>query len=507
MLGLMTAETLILDGSPLSIQDVVSVACGSAQVELSATAIEGMVAAHDIVQRVADGDDAVYGINTGFGALSQQRINPESNRALQLNLIRSHAAGVGSLLTDETVRAMQYILAASLARGHSGVRPQLVQQIIDVLNAGIVPLVPSRGSVGASGDLAPLSHAALTIVGEGEVRHGGRTCTAAEALSAAGLTPLPLEAKEGLALINGTHLMAAQAALSLDEISNLFDAALAAAAMAFDACLGSHGVLDARIHEARCQPGQIQVAAVLSRMLDGSTIVESHKEDDPRVQDPYCLRATPQVLGAVLDSISSARSVVIRELGAVTDNPLVFPDDPQLCSGANFHGMPLAIAMDTIAIGLSHLAGISERRVFWLQSAHDEYNGVPAHLSPEPGLHSGLMITQYTAAACCNELRLLATPASVGNISTAAGIEDYNSMGATAGNKLRDCVILAEQVIAIELLNMATAIDHHRPLVSGTGVEAAYEMIRNVVPTLEADRSPAPDIESIVCLIRSGTLG
>ncbi|MDG2291193.1 MAG: histidine ammonia-lyase [Phycisphaerales bacterium] len=503
----MPADILTLDGSPLSIEDVVAVACGDVRIELSAPASEAMVAAHDIVQRVADGDEAVYGINTGFGALSQQRIDSESNRELQLNLIRSHAAGVGTLLPDETVRAMQCILAASLARGRSGVRPELVQQIIGLLNAGIVPLVPSRGSVGASGDLAPLSHAALALIGEGDVHHDGRTCSASEALASAGLKPIALEAKEGLALINGTHLMAAQAALSLDEISNLFDAALAAAAMAFDACLGSHGVLDSRIHEARCQPGQIQVAAVLSRMLDGSAIVDSHKEDDPRVQDPYCLRATPQVLGAALDSISSARSVVVRELGAVTDNPLVFPDAPQLCSGGNFHGMPLAIAMDTIAIALSHVAGISERRVYWLQAAHDEYNGVPAHLSPEPGLHSGLMITQYTAAACCNELRLLATPASVGNISTAAGIEDYNSMGATAGNKLRDCITLAEQVIAIELLNMAAALDHHRPLLSGAGVEAAYEQIRSLVPPLDADRSPAPDIESLVGLIRSGTLG
>ena len=502
----MAQDTLVLDGSPLSIDEVVSVAHGQARVELSESALKAMQASRDTVHAVADGEEAVYGINTGFGALSQQRIDPESNRALQLNLIRSHAAGVGALLPDETVRAMQCILAASLARGHSGVRPSLVQQIISLLNAGIVPLVPSRGSVGASGDLAPLSHAALALIGEGQVHHDGRLCEAADALAAAGLEPIALEAKEGLALINGTHFMAAQAALGLDEIGRLFDAALIAAAMAFDGSLGTHGVLDARIHEARCQPGQIEVAAELRALLHGSTIVESHKEDDPRVQDPYCLRATPQVLGAVLDSIASARSVVMRELGAVTDNPLVFDEAPQLCSGGNFHGMPLAIAMDTIAIALSHLAGISERRVYWLQAAHDDYNRVPPHLSPEPGLHSGLMITQYTAAACCNELRLLATPASVGNIPTAAGIEDYNSMGATSGNKLRDCITLAEQVVAIELLNMAAALDHHRPLVSGAGIERAYEQIRAVVPVLDADRPPAPDIDAIVDLIRCGTL-
>ncbi len=501
----MSTAPVILDGSPLSIAQVAAVARNAAPVEISPGALESMQASASIVEGVAEGNEAVYGINTGFGSLSKERIDPESNRSLQLNLVRSHAAGVGDPLPPDLVRAMQCILAASLCRGHSGVRPVVASQVVSLLNEGVTPHVPARGSVGASGDLAPLAHAALLLLGEGQACTSKGLIPGADALKSAGIEPIALEAKEGLALINGTHLMAAQASLALDDIARLMDGAIVAAAMSIDACLGTHAILDARVHEARCQQGQVDVAAKLRGLLAGSTIAESHRDDDPRVQDPYSLRATPQVLGAALDALGWAQTIVERELGAVTDNPLVFEED--LVSGANFHGMPLAIAMDTLAIALSHVAGISERRVYWLQAAHDDYNRVPAHVSPEPGLHSGLMITQYTAAACCNELRLLATPASVGNIPTAAGIEDYNSMGTTAGHTLHDCIRLAEQVIAIELLTMAEAFEHHRPLVSGNGVEAAHARIRSVVPALEEDRSPSPDIEAIVSLIRGGELG
>ncbi|MDG2201470.1 MAG: histidine ammonia-lyase [Phycisphaerales bacterium] len=493
-----------LDGSPLTINQVVAVAREGASVSIGDGAADRMATSRSTIEQAAAGSEAVYGINTGFGALSREQIDPESNRHLQLNLIRSHAAGVGDPLPTETVRAMLLILAGSLARGCSGVRLELLQQIIGLLNAGIAPVVPELGSVGASGDLAPLSHAALVLVGEGEAVVDGKCVSGADALSQAGMQPIALEAKEGLALINGTHLMAAQATLCLADIDHLMNATITAAAMAVDACLGTDATLDARIHEIRCQPGQIEVARRMRELLAGSTIVTSHVEDDPRVQDPYSLRATPQVLGAVVDSIAAARTVVERELGAVTDNPLVFGDE--IRSGGNFHGMPLAIAMDSIAIALASAAGISERRVFWLQAAHDAFNRVPTHLSPEPGLHSGLMITQYTAAACCNELRILATPASVGNIPTAAGIEDYNSMGATSGLKLRRAVSIARKVIAIELLTMSEAIEHHRPLASGSGVEAAHAVIREVVPELTEDRPPAPDIEAIDGLIRSGAL-
>ena len=498
----MRQDTLMLDGGPLTINGVVGVARAGTAVHLAEGMGDALSSTRMVVEAAAAGDEAVYGINTGFGALSRKRIDSDSNRQLQLNLIRSHAAGVGSPLPDETVRAMMLILAASLSRGVSGVRVELVEQIVALLNHGVTPVVPELGSVGASGDLAPLSHAALVLVGEGEAVVDGVVMSGSDALARAGLQPIALEAKEGLALINGTHLMAAQAALALFDIERLLDGAIAAAAMAVDACLGTDATLDERIHAVRCQPGQIEVARRMRALLDGSSIVTSHVDDDPRVQDPYSLRATPQVVGAAIDAIRSAREVVERELGAVTDNPLVF--DGEIRSGGNFHGMPLAIAMDSIAVALCAVAGISERRVYWLQASHDDFNRVPTHLSPEPGLHSGLMITQYTAAACCNELRVLATPASIGNIPTAAGIEDYNSMGATAGLKLRRSVEVAATVIAIELLTMSEALEHHRPLQSGRGVEAAHAVIREQVPPLTEDRPPAPDIELIASMIRNG---
>tara|TARA_Y100000589_G_scaffold329355_2_gene375637 strand:- start:4912 stop:6417 length:1506 start_codon:yes stop_codon:yes gene_type:complete len=498
----MGRETLILDGAPLSIEDVVAVARHGRAVQLGDGLVDALAPTRAAVEQAASGDEAVYGINTGFGALSRKRIDSESNRHLQLNLIRSHAAGVGDPLPVETVRAMLLILAASLSRGVSGVRLELVRQIVSLLNHGITPVVPELGSVGASGDLAPLSHAALVLVGEGEAMVEGVVTSGADALAGKGLDPIVLEAKEGLALINGTHLMAAQAALALSDIELVMGAAITAAAMAVDGCLGTDATLDPRIHAVRCQPGQIEVARRMRQLLEGSKIVTSHVDDDPRVQDPYSLRATPQVVGAALDSINAAREVVERELGAVTDNPLVF--DGEIRSGGNFHGMPLALSMDSIAVALCTVAGISERRVYWLQAAHDDFNRVPTHLSPEPGLHSGLMITQYTAAACCNELRVLATPACIGNIPTAAGIEDYNSMGATAGLKLRRSVEVAARVIAIELLTMSEALEHHRPLTSGNGVEAAHARIREQVPPLTEDRPPAPDIEAIALMIRNG---
>ena len=399
------------------------------------------------------------------------------------------------------------LLAASLARGRSGVRPVVIQHMIALLNADVVPLVPSRGSVGASGDLAPLAHLSLVLVGEGQARLKGEgdLLNGAEALRSAGLEPVTLQAKEGLALINGTHMMAAFAALSLRSADRVMECAVAAAAMAIDACRGSSTPLDARIHDARCQPGQVAVAARMRELLDGSEIIPSHADDDPRVQDPYCLRATPQVLGAAMDAVTYARSVVERELGAVTDNPLVF-EEGDILSGANFHGMPLAIAMDTLCIALCHIAGIAERRIYWVLSGHDAHNPVPICLSPSPGLHSGLMIAQYTAAACCNEMQTLATPASVANIPTAAGIEDYNSMGATSAHQLAASLRLCRDVIAIELLIMSEGLEHQRPLKSGTGVEAIHDRIRREIAPLTGDRPPGPDIEAVAAMIQRGDL-
>ena len=503
----MIAEALVLDGGPLALADLEAVARHGRAVHVGERARERLGAARSIIKRRAAGPEAIYGVNTGFGSLAGRCIEPDELREVQRNLVRSHAAGVGEPLADDVVRAMLVILAASLSRGFSGVRVELVERICDLLGHRITPVVPSRGSVGASGDLAPLAHAALVLIGEGEARVGGKVVPGAEALTAAGLEPLVLEAKEGLALINGTHLMAAIGALALGDVERLWSAALAAAALAIDACRATDAFLDARLHEARAQAGQVQVAEAIRRMLSGSTIVTAHKTDDPRVQDPYSLRAIPQVLGAVHDTIEHVRGVFERELAAVTDNPLVFAEDGAIISGGNFHGLPLAIALDTLTVALAHLAGIAERRVNWLLAASDSENPVNVYLSPEPGLHSGLMITQYTAAACCNELQTLTTPASVANIPTSAGMEDYNSMGTTSAHQARSAVTLAEQVVAIELLVMAEALEYQRPLESGGGVERTYQTVRSAVPRLTADRPPAPDIAAIARLIRDGAFG
>jgi len=461
------------------------------------------------MQAMSD-DQPHYGINTGFGSFSRQRISDTDLRDLQRNLIRSHAAGVGTPLPREVVRAMMLLLAASLTRGMSAVRPQVVEQIIALLNSGITPVVPGVGSCGASGDLAPLAHVALVLLGEGHAQtdSSGRVLPGGECLRAAGIAPLALEAKEGLALINGTHLMAAQGVLLVRDFERLFHAAICASAMSIDACRATDAFLDARVHEARCQPGQKRVAAAILAMLKGSQIIPSHALNDPRVQDPYSLRCVPQVLGAAWDAFEHVRGAVERELGAVTDNPLVFPGEegrpPEIISAGNFHGMPMAIALDLLAISICHVAGIAERRIYHMLSAFDPESKLPPYLSPGPGLHSGLMIAQYTAAACCNELIGLATPASVANLSTSAGMEDYNSFGPRAAAKARRGLELAGSVIAIELICGAEAIDHHRPLRSGASVERAHDAVRAIVPRLVADRPPAPDIAAVERLIQTG---
>jgi histidine ammonia-lyase len=499
---------LMLDGGSLTIKEVERVARQHTPVKLAETATSRLIESHRVLEQAIGNEEIIYGVNTGFGSLSQQRIEGVQLRELQKNLLRSHAAGVGDLLPEEIVRAMLLLLAASLARGLSGVRPIVVERIVDLLNAGISPVVPSVGSVGASGDLAPLAHAALVLIGEGEATFRGQRLTGHEALRAAGLEPLELEAKEGLALINGTHLMAGVAALVLADVERVFDAALSAAAMSIDACRGTDAFLDARVHAARGQAGQIEVASRLLRSIEGSQIVPSHLHNDPRAQDPYSLRCSPPVLGAALDAIRFTRRIVENELGAVTDNPLVFSPDPahnhQFVSAGNFHGMPLAIALDALIIALSHVAGIAERRVYYILAASNVENHLNPQLSPVPGLHSGLMITQYVAAACCNEIIGLATPASVANIPTSAGMEDYNSFGAHSALKARRALERVTQVIAIELLCAAEALEYQRPLRSGASVETTHATIRSVVSKRTADRPPAPDIAALERLILEG---
>jgi histidine ammonia-lyase len=504
---------LVLQTGGLSVADVVSVARGSRLVELSDASRRAVLASRGVVDAALKDALPLYGINTGFGSLSREQIAPENLLILQRNLVRSHACGVGEALPDDVVRTMMLLLAASLARGMSGVRPVVVETLVALLNAGVTPVVPSLGSVGASGDLAPLAHLALVLIGEGEARvSSSQRLNGRDALTRAGIAPIQLEAKEGLALINGTHLMAAQGALLCNDAQITFNAALAAAAMSIDASRATDAFLDPRVHLARNQPGQALVAQKLGALLAGSQIIPSHQENDPRVQDPYSLRCAPQVMGAAWDCLGYVKQAIERELGAVTDNPLVFAPDKAkggadfIVSAGNFHGMPLAIPLDALTIALSHVAGISERRTFWMLSALDPEAHLRPYLSPQPGVSSGMMIAQYTAAACCNEIITLASPASVANIGTSAGIEDYNSFGPRAAAKARRALDLVQTVIAIELLCGAQGLEAHRPLVSGTGVEAAHASVRRVSPPLTADRSLSRDIEAVAALVRSGSV-
>jgi histidine ammonia-lyase len=507
----MPGSSVHLDRAPLSAVAVESVARRrDVQVRIGPGALEAMAASRRVVEAHLRDRRPHYGINTGFGSLSRQHISAEHLGELQRNLVRSHAAGVGPPLPDEAVRATMLLLAASLSRGLSGVRPLVAERIIELLNHSITPVVPETGSVGASGDLAPLAQIALVLIGEGEAWVGTegarRRVPAARALDSAGLAPLVLEAKEGLALINGTHLMAAQAALVIADGERLFHAAIAATAMSIDACRATDAFLDPRLYAARNQPAVALIAESLRAHLAGSQIIPSHVRNDPRVQDPYSLRCAPAVLGAAWELYHHAKHAIERELGAVTDNPLVFGGEPSIVSGGNFHGMPIALPLDTLALALAHVAGISERRTFHMLSAPDGSN-LPAFLAAQPGLSSGLMIAQYTAAACCNELITLATPATVSNLSTSAGMEDYNSFGPRAAAKAKRGCELATSVVAIELLCAAQALDFHRPLRSGARVERAHAIVRGVVPRLDSDRPPAPDIEAIAGLIRTGALG
>ena len=495
-------ERIVLDGSPLTIARVACVARGKGEVSLSPEVVERLAAMRGKVGALTADGKAYYGINTGFGSLARTRIESSQLRELQANLIRSHAAGVGQPLGADVVRAMMLLLAASLSRGASGVRPVVVETIITWLNKGLVPLVPSLGSVGASGDLAPLAHVALALMGEGPTLDGR---TPADA----GIAPLALEAKEGLALINGTHLMAGWASLILTDYADLWGAALVATAMSIDAFRASDSYLDARAHAVRFGASTASVAGRLRLLLEGSEILPSHKTNDPRVQDPYSFRCSPYVLEAVDDLVAYVRRSVVRELGAVTDNPLLFDrgDGLDVVSAGNFHGMPIAIPLDALTIGVSHLAGISERRVFAILAASDPETHLLPYLSHGPGLHSGLMIAQYTAAALVNEIAGLSSPASVINLPTSAGIEDYNSFGPRGAAKASRAIELAQMVVAIELICAAEGVEFHRPLKSGRAVEGALARIRAVVPPFAEDRPPAPAIEAVTSLIRGSVFG
>lgn len=505
-----TSSSPVLLGSTITTTDLVSVARHNARVSITPAGLAQMKRARAIVEHAMRDDAPHYGINTGFGSLAKQRINAEDLATLQRNLVRSHSAGVGTPLATETVRGMMLLLAASLCRGMSGVRPIVAETLVAMLNKGVTPLVPSVGSVGASGDLAPLAAVALVAIGEGRATLNGNETTGAAALAKAAIKPLTLDAKEGLALINGTHLMAAEGALLVHDAETLAEAARVALAMSIDACRASHSFLDARLYTARNHPALGLEAAAVRALLEGSAIRESHLDNDPRVQDPYSLRAGVTVLGAAVDQIVNVGLSVEDELSAVTDNPLVFGGkDAAIVSGANFHGMPVALPLDILAIAVAHIAGISERRVFLMTAASEPEMRQRPYLVPatrRPGLQSGLMIAQYTAAAAVNELVGLAAPASVANVSTCAGMEDYNSFGPRSAAKARRAIELARYVVSIELLCAAQGIEAHRPLKSGAGVERAIKTVRSRVKTLADDRELTTDVERLAQLIATGQL-
>jgi histidine ammonia-lyase len=484
-----------------TLEELEAVARGAAPAPLDAGDRERIAAGRAVVEAALEAGTAVYGVTTGFGQLESVRIAAADAARLQVNLLRSHAVGSGPPLPEEVVRGMLLLLASSLRRGHSGVRPELVELVLALLERGVVPVIPSKGSVGSSGDLAPLAHLGLVLIGEGEATYGGETLAGGEALERAVLAPLELRAKEGLAIINGTHLMAAAGALAVRDAQRLLDAAVVAVALSLEAFKGSTVPFDARLHELRRQPGPAAIAARLRALLDGSPVVASHA-DCGRVQDPYTLRCAPQVLGAVADALGYVAGALERELGAVTDNPLVAGDD--ILSGGNFHGQPLSLPLDHLALALCELASFSERRIYALLSPG--YAGLPPFLTPKPGLSSGLMIAQYAAAALVNESQVLAHPAGAGSIPTSAGQEDFNSMGALAALKARANAENAAHVIATELVCAVQGLEFHRPLRSTPALEQAVLRVRERVPRVEEDRSLSGELTELAGALRTGEL-
>lgn len=492
-----------LRGQRLTLEQIADVANGREQVLLSDEARERIAAARVVVEKIVEQNRTVYGVNTGFGKLSDVRIDPGQLRELQLNLVRSHSCGLGIPLSEAEARAMLLLRANVLACGLSGARSIVADTLVAMLERGVTPVIPEKGSVGASGDLAPLAHLALAAIGEGEAFYKGARLASAEALKHAGIEPLQLEVKEGLALLNGTQAMGAVGALALERAERVTHLADLSGAMSLEALKGTPVAFDARIHAARPHTGQIEVATHLRELLAGSEIRTSHLENDPRVQDAYSLRCMPQVHGAVRDALRHARSIVETEAGSATDNPLVFSDTGDVLSGGNFHGAPLALAFDYAAIALTDLISITERRIDRLVNP-DTNEDLPPFLTRQAGTSSGFMMLQVTAVALLSEAKVLAHPASIDNVPTDGGKEDHVSMGMTAATKLRSIVENAEAGTAIELITAAEALEYRKPLAPGRGVQAAYEIVRTHVPLLTADRSMSGDIKKIIEAVRQG---
>ncbi|MFM2067541.1 MAG: histidine ammonia-lyase HutH [Pseudomonadota bacterium] len=506
------SNTLTLTPGAMSLDELLAIHAGGVQVEIAASAWADVEASAAVVRRAAEGDAPVYGVNTGFGKLASTRINEADLATLQLNLIRSHSVGVGEPLAPAVVRLMLATKAASLARGASGVRPLVIETLVQVLNAGLVPCVPSQGSVGASGDLAPLSHMTLALIGEGEFLVPdpqrpdtlGKQMPAAAVLAEAGIAPLKLAAKEGLALINGTQTSNALALHGLFSFEPVLESALVIGALTVDAARGSDSPFDPRIHALRGQPGQIDVAQYYRSLLAGSAIRRSHLDGDDRVQDPYCLRCQPQVVGACLDQLRHAAKVLLIEANAVTDNPLVFASDGAMLSGGNFHAEPVALAADAMAVAIAEVGAIAERRIAMLIDA--SVSRLPPFLTADAGLNSGFMIAHVTAAALASENKSLAHPASVDSLPTSANQEDHVSMATFAARRLQPMIANVAHILGIEWMAAAQGIDFLAPLATSPALQAAHALLRERVPTHSVDRYLAPDIAHAQALVRGGAL-
>ncbi|HME88969.1 MAG TPA: histidine ammonia-lyase [Chthoniobacterales bacterium] len=492
-----------LNGKPVSLEEIAAVVHRREPVQVAASARARILASRKVVDDIVTRDAVVYGVNTGFGKLADVPIPRDEIAALQLNLVRSHACGIGPPLSEPEVRAMMLLRANVLALGFSGVRAEVIELLCEMLNRGVCPTIPEKGSVGASGDLAPLAHLAVTLIGEGEAFFDGTRMAGSEALKRAKLKPLQLEAKEGLALLNGTQAMHAVGGLSILRAKRLTKIADVAGAMTLEGLRDTPAAFDPRLQDARPHPGQKSAAAHLMSLLQESEIRESHREGDPRVQDAYSIRCMPQVHGAVRDVITHCEHILIVESASATDNPLVFTDRGDVVSGGNFHGAPLAFAFDYAAIALTDLMNMSERRIDRLTNP-DKSEGLPPFLARKPGVESGFMVAQVAAASLVNEARVLAHPASADNVTTSGGKEDHVSMGMTSALKLRSIVDLAENLLAIELLAAAEAIEYRRPLRAGKGVERAFAIVREVAPRLTSDRPLSRDIARVAEQIRSG---
>ncbi len=501
----MSMSTITLTPGELTLEQLRQIRHGGVTLALHASATEAIRRSAAVVQAAAAGDAPVYGVNTGFGKLASKRISKEELATLQRNLIRSHCVGVGEPLAPSVVRLMLATKAASLARGFSGVREAVVQALLDAFNAGLVPYVPAQGSVGASGDLAPLSHMTLALMGEGEMLVDGQRLPAAAELAKAGLKPLELQAKEGLALINGTQTSTALALEGLIRFEQVYASAIVSGALSLDAARGSDGPFDPRIHEVRGQPGQIEAAAAYRQILAGSEIRQSHKEGDDRVQDPYCLRCQPQVMGACLDQARYVREVLLREANAVTDNPLVFANEDgtaYMVSGGNFHAEPVALAADALACAIAEVGAIAERRIAMLIDA--SVSRLPPFLTENAGLNSGFMIAHVTAAALASENKSLAHPASVDSLPTSANQEDHVSMATFGARRLGNMLDNTAHIIGIELLAASQGIEFLRPLRSSQALEELHALVRQHCRAMPSDHYLAPDIEAATRLVNGG---